>query len=159
MLHGLQAGPMLIIKNPEVISRLLSSLFVANVIMVFFAIIVAYYIGTLLFTPTKVLIPIITIFCTLGAYIIRNSVLDVWLMFIFAILGWWMRKYEYPTIALVVGLIVAPIADAELIRAYQIFHERLFIAMVSSPIALVMIGLNVALIIFMFRQWRWKVEE
>lgn len=159
MLHGLQAGPMLIIKNPDVISRLLTSLFVANVIMVFFAIIVAYYIGLLLFTPTRVIIPIITIFCTLGAYVIRNSVLDVWLMFIFSILGWWMRKYDYPTIALVVGLIVAPIADAELIRGNQIFHERLFIAMVSSPIALIMIGLNLALIYFMFRQWKWKVED
>ncbi len=79
-------------------------------------------------------------------------------MFIFAVLGWWMRKYDYPTIALVVGLIVAPIADAELIRANQIFHERLFIAMVSSPIALIMIGLNLALIYFMFRQWKWKEE-
>jgi putative tricarboxylic transport membrane protein len=156
MLHGLQAGPVLIVKYPDVISYLLASLFVSNFIMVFFAIIVAYYIGVLLFTPTRALVPVIALFCTLGAYLARNAVLDVWLMLIFAILGWWMRKYEYPTIALVVGLIVAPIADAELVRAIRIFGGDILIGVISSPIALIMIGLNLILLFFMFRGWSWK---
>jgi putative tricarboxylic transport membrane protein len=151
MLHGIQAGPMMFIKHQDVISRLLTSLFVANLVSVIFGILCVYFIGYLLFTPTRVLVPMITVFCVLGAYFDRNSVFDVWLMLAFGLLGYVMRKYDYPTIALVVGLIVAPIADHEMIRAIQINHERVFGVIATSPIALVLIGLNLALLYYMFR--------
>jgi putative tricarboxylic transport membrane protein len=158
MLHGIQAGPMMFIKHTDVISRLLTSLFISNFVMLFIGWASAYSVATLVKTPTKVLIPIITVFCMLGAYVDRNSMFDIWLMFVFGLLGWLMRKYEYPTIALVVGLIVAPIADNELIRAFQIFHERIFGAIWASPIALILIGINLVLLYFMFRTWKWKVD-
>ena len=159
MLHGIQCGPMMLIKHKDVVSHLLTSLFVSNLVMVITGIGTVYCIGALLFTPTRVLVPIIMVFCVLGAYFERNSMFDVWVMFIFGLLAWLMRKYEYSPLALVVALIVAPIADHELIRAIQIHQDRIFSATLRSPVALILIGLNIALLIYMFRGWKKKVKE
>lgn len=154
LLHGVEAGPMLLTKHTDVVYTLLSSLFIANIIMGIFAIIVAYYLGAFLFVPIKFLVPVIIVFCSVGAFIIRNSAMDVWLMYVFGLLGWVMRKHGYSCIALVIGLIVAPIADAELIRAVQIFHGKILGAIFLSPICIVLICLNVLLLLVLFRPSR-----
>lgn len=159
ILHGVEPGPMMVVKHLGLMYTMLASLFVASVIMAIFAIVVAYYLGVLLFIPTKLLIPIIAIFCTLGTFMTHNSTLDVWLMYFFALLGWTMRKYHYSPLAFVVGLIVAPIADAELIRAIQIFGTGIFGAIASSIICIVLIGLNLLLLLTLSGLFRKYVAK
>lgn len=151
MLHGIQIGPMLVIRHKDVVYSLIASLFIANVIMLVFAVIVAYYFNIFVFVPTRYLVPLITVFCCLGSYMSRNSIMDVWIMFFSSILGVIMRSKEYPLLPLVVAVIVAPIADKELIRAIQIHQNRIISAIFTSPINWVLIGLNILILFLIFK--------
>ena len=82
---------------------------------------------------------------------VRNSIMDVWIMFFSSILGIIMRSKEYPPLPLVVAVIVAPIADANLIRAFQINQNRIIGAIFTSPINWVLIGLNILILFLMFK--------
>jgi len=106
----------------------------------------SYSLSGILAISTKILVPVIAVLCTVGSFALRNNLFDVGLMFAFGILGWIMKENEYPTIAVVLGIILGPIADAELIRTtiryggdYLIFFQR--------PIS---IGLIVAIILMVF---------
>jgi putative tricarboxylic transport membrane protein len=154
MLHGIQPGPMMVFSHLDLVRIIIMSLFVSSFLMFTFTILVSYYVGYFIFMPTKYLVPVITMFCALGAYVMRNSAIDVWIMFVFGWLGYVMRKRGYLPIAFVVGVIIAPIADAELIRTIQIFHGKILETILASPIAIVVLFLNLLLIFFMFRPRR-----
>jgi putative tricarboxylic transport membrane protein len=79
----------------------------------------------------------ITMFCALGSFVLRSTMFDVYLMFIFGILGWYMRKHHYPVVAVVLGIILGPIADGELIRTYQRFPGELSVFF-TRPISLIL---------------------
>jgi len=151
MMHGITIGPMLIIKHQDVVYSLLTSLFISNIVMLIFAIIVAYYFNLIIFIPTKYLIPLITTFCCLGSFMVRNSIIDVWIMLFSAVLGVVMKNRGYPTLPLVVAIIVTPIADGELIRALQIYRNGIFGAIFTDPINWVLIGLNILFLFLIFR--------
>jgi len=152
MLQGIQIGPVLFVRHRDLIYSIIGSLFIANIVMLVSVIIVANYFSVFVHVPTKYLVPAITIFCCLGSYMIRNSTTDVWIFFFSSVLALIMRNKGYPPLPLIVAVIVAPIADAEFIRAIQIHQNRIIGAIFSSPINWVLIGLNILLIISMFRQ-------
>jgi len=158
MMHGIPIGPMLILSHNDLIYTIIFSLFIANIIMLTFAIIASYYLKLLVFLSTKYLVPLIVTFCCLGAYMVRNSIIDVWIMFFLSILAFVMEIKEYPVLPLIVAIIVSPIANSELIRAYQIYQNRIIGAIFSSPISLVLIFLNILLLVNMFRS-KYKIEK
>lgn len=151
MIHGIPVGTTLVVRHKDIIYSIISSLFIANMVMLVIAIFVAKYLNTVVLLPTKYLVPIITIFCCLGSYMTRFSVIDVWIMFFFGLLGHIMRINNYPPLPLVVAAVVAPIADASLIRSIQIHQNRIFIAIISNPINLILIGLNILMLLYTFR--------
>jgi len=151
MIHGIQAGPMLVVRHKDVVYSLITSLYIANIFMLMFAIIVTYYFDVFISVPTEYLVPLIATFCCLGSYMVRNSMVDVWFMFFLSVLAFVMESNEYPALPLVVAIVVAPIADAELIRAIQINQNRIISAIFSSPISLILIGLIILLIVNMFK--------
>ena len=159
MVHGIQIGPALFARHGDVVYSIIASLFIANCVMLIFAIIIANYYSLILFIPTKYLVPIIIIFCCLGSYMARSSIIDVWIMFFSSILGIAMRLNGYPPLPLVVGVIVSPIADAELIRAFQIYQGRMLFGIFKSPINWVLIGLNLLLLFLIFRQTKSNKAE
>ncbi|MBA7487402.1 hypothetical protein ES707_22965 [subsurface metagenome] len=151
MLHGIQIGPILFRAHQGLVHSMIGSLFVANIVMFVFAIIVANYFSVFVHVPTKYLVPVITIFCSLGTYMVRYSIRDVWIFFFSSILAIVMKNKGYPPLPLIVAVMVAPIADAELIRAIQIHQNRIIGAIFKSPINWILIVLNILLITSMFR--------
>lgn len=139
IMQGLRPGPTLLSEQSEIVYGLIMALFLSQIFMVIMASLAGYFFSNILVVPTYVLVPVITIFCMVGSFAGRNTMFDVYIMFAFGILGWVMRAYGYPPVAVVLGIILGPIADAELIRAYMRFGNKFYLEFIKRPISLALL--------------------
>ncbi|HUF42152.1 MAG TPA: tripartite tricarboxylate transporter permease [Verrucomicrobiae bacterium] len=111
---GLLPGPRLFTENPDFVWSFIASLYVANVVA--FAIVLAAtpILAAILRTPYAILAPFIVVMCILGAYAIQNSLFDVWLVLVFGILGFVLRKLDYPLAPLIVALVLGDLTETAL---------------------------------------------
>ncbi|OGP89029.1 MAG: hypothetical protein A2156_05125 [Deltaproteobacteria bacterium RBG_16_48_10] len=136
VMHGLQPGPQLINTQSVLVYGLIMSLFLSQVVMVIAAVAAGYSISGVLSLPNRILVPVVSIFCIVGSFAIRNTVFDIYLMFTFGLIGWLMRKTGFPPVAMVLGVVLGPIADAELTRSFMRFGDDFYFYFFTRPISL-----------------------
>jgi len=103
---GFVPGPALFTEQPEFVWGFIASLYLANVAAVLICLTSTPALAAILRTPYAIIAPIIIVFCFVGAYAIQNSMLDVWYTLIFGILGFILRRLEFPLAPLVVALVL-----------------------------------------------------
>ncbi|WP_078427540.1 tripartite tricarboxylate transporter permease [Alkalihalobacterium alkalinitrilicum] len=138
MIQGLVPGPMLFVQNEALVYGIMLSQFITSALMLIVGLVVCYYAARVINIPTKILIPIIAVFSIFGTYAINKSMFDVKLMLVFGVLGVILRKYDYPIISVILGIILGPLLDNELLRIYQRFGDD-FSIFLSRPISLVLV--------------------
>ncbi len=132
MILGLQPGPMLFVENGDVVYALFASILVAAVILLILGLFMAQYMGKIIILPKKYLLPIVLLLCMIGSYAIRNSVFDMGVALVFGLLGYVFRRIDYPTVPILLGLILGPIAESNFRRALLISRGDLGIFLSSS---------------------------
>ena len=139
MIHDLQPGPELFTKHPDVVFNLYSSMFVANIIMLF----VGTWGSRIWVNVTRVrkeiLFPFIFSFALIGSYAVRSSMVDVAICIGFGILGWILRKFKFPLPPMVLGMVLGTMAEVNLRRAVMIGGTW---AVFQRPISLVLLILS-----------------
>ena len=147
VIWGLEPGPRLFIDHKEFVWGLIASLYVANLFAVLINIaFIPAFIGVLKL-PFTILAPLIFILCLVGGYAPTQDMHDVWLMLIFGIVGYLMRKLDYPLAPAVLAIVLGPLAEPSLRQSllindgsFSIFFTRPW----SAPImitALILISL------------------
>lgn len=111
LIQGLIPGPELFSKYGAMTYGFILSLFLANVIFLVLGLYLAPYFAKVTTTPNALLIPGIAILSVIGTYAINNNMFDVWLMLGFGVAGYFLEKGGFSTGALVLGLILGPIAE------------------------------------------------
>jgi len=111
LIQGLIPGPELFSKYGAMTYGFILSLFLANIIFLVLGLYLAPYFAKVTSTPNALLIPGIAILSVIGSYAINNNMFDVWLMIGFGICGYFLEKGGFSTGALVLGLILGPIAE------------------------------------------------
>jgi putative tricarboxylic transport membrane protein len=94
--------------------------------------------------PKPYIIPIIVVLTFIGGYSIQNSIIDIYLMIGFGILGYFMKRYGYPVAPLVLGVILTPIIDENFRRGVQLMHGSaldFFAGMFTNAVSLVILAL------------------
>ncbi|MDH4261339.1 MAG: tripartite tricarboxylate transporter permease [Gammaproteobacteria bacterium] len=114
MMWGLRPGPLLFEKNPEFVWGLIASQYLANVMLLILCTAFIPLFVRALRVPYSILMPIIIIFCITGAYSLKNNVWDVGQMLMFGVLGYAMKKLGYSPAALVLALVLGPLAERAL---------------------------------------------
>ena len=150
MILGLRPGPMLFVDNANVVYSLFASVLLAAAILLVLALIMAQYMGKLITVPKKLLLPSILLFCIVGSYAIRNSVFDVGIALGFGVLGFLLNRMEYPTVPILLGLILGPIAESNFRRALLISRGDPMIFL-GSTVSVVLIILSILSLIFGYR--------
>ena len=82
--------------------------------------------------------PIIFLLCTIGTFTINGRLFDIWVMIIFGIIGYPMRKFGYPSAPLVLGLILGPMVDENLRRGLILTNGN-FLPFFKSPISIILV--------------------
>lgn len=118
--YGLNPGPLLFAEKPDLVWGLIASLFIANVMLVIINLPLIGVWVRLLAIPQPWLYAGILVFATMGTLAVNPSPVELSMLFGFGYLGYLMRRYDYPVAPMVVGLILGPMAEAQLRRALQI---------------------------------------
>jgi putative tricarboxylic transport membrane protein len=137
---GFIPGPRLFVEQPEFVWSFIASLYTANFAAVIICLTATPILALMLRTPYAIMAPVIVVLCIVGAFAIQNSLLDVWLVLIFGVIGFVLRRLDYPLAPLVVSLVLGFSTEQALRQSLimsdgslMIFFER----PVSSPIMIV----------------------
>ena len=129
--YGIQAGPQLFQTSSTLVWALIASLYIGNVMLLVLNLPLVGLWVKLLKIPKAHLYAGIMIFATVGVYGMRQSAFDLYLMLGLGLIGVVMRRYDFPTAPVIVGLILGPVAEAQMRNAlsigegsWQVFLDR-----------------------------------
>ena len=143
--YGLQPGPLLFAEQPELVWGLLVSFFIGNVILLVLNLPLAPLFAQLLRIPYGYLYPIILCTSFVGAYAIDNNVFSVWLVLVFGVVGYGMKRFGLPMAALVVGVVIGALFEKALVQTSAIEDGNLWMVF-TRPIAVTILVLAAALV-------------
>lgn len=141
MLQGLIPGPRLFMEQPQLVYGVMLAQFLTSVMLLLVGLAVCFYAARIVNITTAVLIPLIAVFSIIGTYAISLLMFDVGLMLLFAALGILLRRHDYPLIAVVLGIVLGPILDRQLLRVHQTFGGVELSIFLDRPVSLVLLGL------------------
>lgn len=138
ILHGLQPGPMLIRDSPDLVYTIFVTMLFVNFLVLFLAKPFIRVFSKILSVPFSVLGPLIILFSVIGTYAVSNSVMDIWIMLLFGILGYYFDKLNIPLSAIILGLVLGPLAEKEFRRSLEMSDGQLSIFF-TRPISVVLL--------------------
>lgn len=142
LIHGLIPGPALFTKHASITYGLMISLFFSNIAFLFFGLICAKYFLKITKISNNILVPLIIVLSVTGSYAMRSVSFDMYLMFTFGLIGYFMEKYDFPAAPIVLALILGPMAESELSRSLTIFRGDISLFFIR-PICIVFIALSI----------------
>lgn len=125
-INGINPGPTLLTTNKEMVYTLFAGILIINILILLTGFLEVKVITKLLKVPKHYLFPAIFIFASVGAYSVNNSFFDVLIMVIFGLIGYYMKKYGYSVAILVLGLVLGPIMENNLLRGLIKYNNNPF---------------------------------
>jgi putative tricarboxylic transport membrane protein len=155
-IHGLRPGPLLFTSRPDLVYALFFGFILVNLAMLVLALVTIRRLAPeVLRLPPGVLAAFISVFSVVGAYAVESSLFDVMVMIVFGGVGYIMRRQDFPPGPLVLGLVIGPLLEENLVRMLAAFRGD-WGAILSRPVAAVFLFLAVATVVLpAFMAW-WR---
>ena len=145
-IHGLRTGEALFRDESGLLYLIFAAMLLANLLILAGGLAAVPLFARLARLRFAVLAPLIVVLCALGAYMVRNSMLDVWSMFGFGVVGYAMERFGFSIPAFVLAFVLGPLAEASLLRSMLIFDNDPT-RFLDSPLAAIFIGLGVVVLL------------
>jgi putative tricarboxylic transport membrane protein len=142
MMYGLQPGPMLFKTNPEFVWAVIASMYIGNVMLIVLNLPLVGMWAKICVIPFYILGPLIIFFSVLGTYSIRFIAFDVWVMLLFGVIGYFMRKLGFPVAPMVLATVIAQMMETSLGQSLLISQGSPLIFF-TRPISAVFMGLAI----------------
>lgn len=149
MIYGLKPGPLLISTSPNVFWGIIASMYLGNAMLLILNIPLIPLWVSILKIPYSFLYPFIILFCLIGAYSINNSITDLVILFIFSVIGFLMRKFEYEPAPFVLAFVLGPMIETALRRSLAL-SDGSFMIFVNRPISAVFLSITILVLIIPF---------
>ena len=144
--YGIQPGPQLFTTSAALVWALIASLYIGNIMLLVLNLPLVGLWVKLLKIPKPQLYAGILIFATVGAYGMRQSAFDLFLLYAIGLLGVLMRRFDFPTAPVVVGMILGPLAEAQLRNAISI-GEGSAAVFFQRPMSITLVVIVVAVLL------------
>lgn len=158
MIHGVTPGPLMMKQNPQVFWGVIVSMYVGNFMLLILNLPLIGIWVKILKIPYKVLFPLILLFCLIGVYSVNSSTFDIYIMLIFGILGYLMKKFGYEGAPMVLAFVLGPMMEQNL-RKSLILSQGDFAIFFTRPLAAACLFVALALLIFPMIPWLRKKRE
>jgi len=158
MMHGLIPGPFLFKEHADIAWGVIASFYVGNVILLILNLPLIGIWVKILKVPYGLLFGVILAFMMVGAYSVSNSTFDILVMILFGVIGYLLRKLDFPLAPIVLTLILGPLMERSLRTALDMSQGDLGIFL-ESPIAVVLLSLAVLILIAPAFQFFRKRKE
>ncbi|MGF1626116.1 MAG: tripartite tricarboxylate transporter permease [Alphaproteobacteria bacterium] len=156
-IHGLRPGPLLLTETPDLFWFTVGNLALANLFLLLFGLTGIRIFTKIVECPKAILIPLIIILSSVGAYAIQNNPVHIYWMLAFGVIGYFLKTYGYQVGPVILGVILGPMMDANYRRAMIGAREDVglfLLEFVTHPISCV---LTVSLLLMLLSQtplWR-----
>lgn len=155
LLHGVRPGPELMTEFALEANIIILSLFFANIALLISAFAVSKYLVRVVTMPANVIVPAVLTLTVIGSFAMRSSMFDVWLMFLFGVIGFVMRENDYSLIPLILGVILGPIIEGAFLRSMLVSNNDPTYFF-GSPLA---IGLWILVVLVLVSQPLYNVSR
>jgi len=152
MIWGLQPGPLLFVEQKDFVWGLIASMYLGNIAGLIVVLTCVPLFAAILRTPFSVIAPIIVVICAIGAYTVNNAIFDVWMMVVFGVAGWALKKLVYPLAPLVLALVLGDQAEASF-RQSMIMSQGDLTILFSKGLVGSMTTLALVLLIWPLLMW------
>ncbi|HXF45730.1 MAG TPA: tripartite tricarboxylate transporter permease [Burkholderiaceae bacterium] len=144
--YGIQPGPLLFQSQASLVWALIASLYVGNVLLLVLNLPLIGIWVRVLAIPKPLLYAGILVFATMGAYSLHQSAVDLVTLYVFGLLGFMMRRWDFPVAPAVIGLILGPLAESQFRRALSISQGDPTVFF-TSPLAATILAITAALLL------------
>jgi putative tricarboxylic transport membrane protein len=145
LIWGLQPGPLLFVEQKEFVWGLIASMYLGNVFGLIVVLTCVPLFAAILRIPFSIIAPLILVLCAIGAYTVHNSTFDVVMMLVFGVVGYIMKKCNYPLAPMVLAIVLGDRAEENFRQSLLASQGSLSIfwsnALVSTIMALGLIAL------------------
>jgi putative tricarboxylic transport membrane protein len=111
LIWGLQPGPMLFVEQKEFVWGLIASMYLGNIVGLIVVLTCVPVFAAILRVPFSIIAPLILVLCAIGAYSVHSSTFDVMLMLVFGVIGYLLKKCNYPLAPLVLAIVLGDKAE------------------------------------------------
>ena len=126
MIHGVVPGPLLIQEHPELFWGVIASMYIGNTILLILNLPLVGVFASITRLRPAIVLPVVLALCVIGAYGVNNSMYDVWVMLVFGILGFFMRRFEFEPAPVVLGLVLGRMLENSLRQSMVIMEGNIW---------------------------------
>jgi len=148
IIHGVQPGPTLMAQHPDIFWGVIASLYLGNLMLLLLNLPLISIWVQFLRIPYWALFPLILMLCVIGTYSANLNIFDVWIMIVFGVLGYLLRKRDYELGPFILALVLGPLFEQSLRQALVMSHQNPLVFL-TRPISAVMLGLSLLLVVFL----------
>ncbi len=145
ILWGLTPGPLLMAQKPDFAWGLIASMYLGNMALLALNIFAIPLFVQMIKLPYRILAPAVILICTIGTYSVNGSIIETWLMFGAGLVGFFMKLHGYSPAALVLALVLGPLAEQSL-RQTMTISQGSFGIFLDRPMSLAILGLTIAML-------------
>ena len=146
IINGLTPGPFLFVEKPVLVWTIIASFFIGNIMLLILNLPLVGFWAKILEVPWQYVCVGTLLFCILGAYSINQSVFDVWVMLGFGVIGYLLRKLDFPLAPAILGLILGPQLEKSLRTSLEMSAGD-FTIFLTRPITLSLLVLSAAVLV------------
>ncbi|MBP2675042.1 MAG: hypothetical protein H6Q84_1882, partial [Deltaproteobacteria bacterium] len=153
LIHGINPGPLLMTQKPDLFWGVIASMYIGNFMLLVFNLPLVGVFASIIRTPLFILMPTVMLLCLVGVYSVNNSILDIWLMTGFGLLGYCLRRLKYDLAPLILAMVLGPMMERSFREAMMISRGDLAVFL-TRPIAATILLVGVlALAVPAFFAW------
>ena len=135
-MHNVTGGPQFINDNMDIVYTIIFGNFVQAALLLVLGLGFLAVAGNIVRIPVTILIPAVLVLAVLGSFAITGDKAGPITLFVFAALGWVMKRYDYPVAATVIGLLLGRMVESELIRTWQVSGGMELAYFAERPVAI-----------------------
>jgi putative tricarboxylic transport membrane protein len=121
LVHGLRPGPYLFTEQVGTVYQIFGAMLVANIMFMVMGLYAAKFFARISLVPLQILWPIVFALAVIGAYALSSSLLDVWIVLIFGVVGFLARRFGFAVAPIAVGLILGEMVETNLQNSLKMF--------------------------------------
>jgi len=134
MVHGLRPGPYLFTEQVDKVYQIFGAMLLANIMFMLMGLYAAKFFARISLVRTEILWPIVFALSVVGAYALNASLLDVWLVMIFGVIGFFARRHGFSVAPIAVGLILGEMVERNLQNSLKMFDGQWWLIF-TQPLA------------------------
>jgi len=142
LIHGMRPGPLLFEKHPDFFWAVTASMYIGNIMLLILNLPFVGIWARMLKIPHSILIPLILAISTVGVFTVNNNLVEVWIMLLFGIIGYFMKKFGFPPAPVILALILTPLMENALQQSLQMSHGN-FAIFFTRPISLILLSVAI----------------